>query len=355
MPGTAKPNKGTRRVMVGSVPLGGGAPVVVQSMLNAPAGDVAANLAQIEALAAAGCEVVRMAIPHKADLDAFEAVCAASPLPVVADIHFSADIAVEAARRGAAKLRINPGNIGGLAKTDAGLDAAGEAGIPIRIGVNAGSLDVELAARTDLTLAQKLARSAADYVRYCEGRGFRDLVVSAKAHDVMATVATYRQLARELPTCPLHIGVTEAGTLFQGVIKSACGLGILLEEGIGDTLRISLTDDPVQEVRACWTLLAALDLRRRAPELVSCPTCGRCQVDLIGLAQQVEERIANLGKPLKVAVMGCVVNGPGEAADADIGVACGAGMGVVFSKGDVVRKVEEKAIVDALMEEIGKL
>ena len=325
MPGTAKPNKGTRRVMVGSVPLGGGAPVVVQSMLNAPAGDVAANLAQIEALAAAGCEVVRMAIPHKADLDAFEAVRAASPLPVVADIHFSADIAVEAARRGAAKLRINPGNIGGLAKTDAVLDAAGEAGIPIRIGVNAGSLDVELAARTDLTLAQKLARSAADYVRYCEGRGFRDLVVSAKAHDVMATVATYRQLARELPTCPLHIGVTEAGTLFQGVIKSACGLGILLEEGIGDTLRISLTDDPVQEVRACWTLLAALDLRRRAPELVSCPTCGRCQVDLIGLAQQVEERIANLGKPLKVAVMGCVVNGPGEAADADIGVACGVG------------------------------
>ena len=351
----AKPSEATRRVSVGSVPLGGGAPVVVQSMLNAPAGDVAANLAQIEALAAAGCEVVRMAIPHKTDLDAFEAVCAASPLPVVADIHFSADIAVEAARRGAAKLRINPGNIGGLAKSDAVLDAAGEAGIPIRIGVNAGSLDAELAARTDLTLAQKLARSAADYVRYCEGRGFRDLVVSAKAHDVMATVATYRQLARELPTCPLHIGVTEAGTLFQGVIKSACGLGILLEEGIGDTLRISLTDDPVQEVRACWTLLAALDLRRRAPELVSCPTCGRCQVDLIGLAQQVEERIANLGKPLKVAVMGCVVNGPGEAADADIGVACGAGMGVVFSKGDVVRKVEEKAIVDALMEEIGKL
>ena len=355
MPGTAKPNEATRRVMVGGVPLGGGAPVVVQSMLNAPADDVAANLAQIEALAAVGCEVVRMAVPHKADLDAFEAVCAASSLPVVADIHFSADIAVEAARRGAAKLRINPGNIGGLAKTDAVLDAAGEAGIPIRIGVNAGSLDAKLAARDDLTLAQKLARSAADYVRYCEGRGFTDLVVSAKAHDVMATVATYRQLARELPTCPLHIGVTEAGTLFQGVIKSACGLGILLEEGIGDTLRISLTDDPVEEVRACWTLLAALDLRRRSPELISCPTCGRCQVDLIGLARQVEQRIANLGKPLKVAVMGCVVNGPGEAADADIGVACGAGMGVVFSKGDVVRKVEEKAIVDALMEEIGKL
>lgn len=349
-----KPNQQTHRVMVGNVPLGGGAPVVVQSMLNAPADDVQANLAQIEALAAAGCEVVRMAIPRKACLDTFEAVCAQSPLPVVADIHFSADLAIEAARRGAAKLRINPGNIGGLAKTDAVLDAAGEAGIPIRIGVNAGSLDAELAARGDLSLPEKLARSAADYVRYCESRGFHDLVVSAKAHDVMTTVRTYRLLAEELPTCPLHIGVTEAGTAFQGVIKSACGLGILLEEGIGDTLRISLTDDPVQEIRACWTLLAALDLRRRSPELISCPTCGRCQVDLIGLAHQVEDKIANLDKPLKVAVMGCVVNGPGEAADADIGVACGAGTGVVFSKGTVVRKVDESNIVDALMEEIGK-
>ena len=350
-----KPNEATRRVMVGGAPMGGGAPVVVQSMLNAPADDVAANLAQIEALAQAGCEVVRMAVPHRANLDAFEAVCDASPLPVVADVHFDATVAIEAARRGAAKLRINPGNIGGLAKTDAVLDAAGEAGIPIRIGVNAGSLDEELAARDDLALPQKLARSAADYVRHCEERGFTDLVVSAKAHDVMATVATYRQLARELPHVPLHIGITEAGPAFQGVIKSACGLGILLEEGIGDTLRISLTDDPVQEVRACWTLLAALDLRRRSPELISCPTCGRCQVDLIGLAHEVEERIAGLDKPLKVAVMGCVVNGPGEAADADIGVACGAGSGVVFSKGDVVRKVDESAIVDALMEEIGRL
>ncbi len=351
----AKPNQATRRVMVGDVPLGGGSPVVVQSMLNAPADDVAANLAQIEGLAAAGCEVVRMAVPRRACLDAFAQVCAESPLPVVADIHFDADVAVEAARRGAAKLRINPGNIGGLAKTDAVLDAAGEAGIPIRIGVNAGSLDAELAARSDLTLPQKLAQSAADYVRYCEGRGFSNLVVSAKAHDVMTTVATYRLLSAELPHVPLHIGVTEAGTTFQGVIKSACGLGILLEEGIGDTLRISLTDDPVQEIRACWTLLSALDLRRRSPELISCPTCGRCQVNLIGLAHEVEERIASLNKPVKVAVMGCVVNGPGEAADADIGVACGAGSGVVFSKGNVVRKVEESAIVDALMEEIGKL
>lgn len=346
----------TRQVMVGAVPLGGGAPVVVQSMLNASAKDVAANLAQIEALAQAGCEVVRMAVPHRDCLDAFAAVCAESPLPVVADVHFDAQIAIEAARRGAAKLRINPGNIGGLAKTDAVIDAAGEAGIPIRIGVNAGSLDGTLAARDDLTLPQKLASSAADYVRYFEDeRGCRDIVVSAKAHDVRATIETYRLLAREIPQVPLHIGVTEAGTAFQGVIKSACGLGVLLEQGIGDTLRISLTDDPVLEVRACWTLLAALDLRRRAPELISCPTCGRCQVNLIELAKQVEGKIADLQKPLKVAVMGCVVNGPGEAADADIGVACGDGSGVVFAHGKIVRKVDESSIVDALMEEIEKL
>ncbi len=351
-PVSERPNTKTHQVMVGNVPLGGGAPVVVQSMLNASAESVEENLAQINALAEAGCEVVRMAIPRKSCLDTFQAVCEASPLPVVADVHFDANIAIEAARRGAAKLRINPGNIGGLAKTDAVLDAAGEAGIPIRIGVNAGSLDQALAERTDLTLPQKLATSAREYVEYCEGRGFHDLVVSAKAHDVMTTVRTYRQLSQDIPHIPLHIGITEAGTTFQGVIKSASGLGILLEQGIGDTLRISLTDDPVVEMRACWTLLGALDLRRRNPELISCPTCGRCQVNLIDLATQVEDKIAKLDKPLKVAVMGCVVNGPGEAADADIGVACGKGVGIVFRHGETVRKVEEGAIVDALMEEI---
>ena len=235
-----RPNQKTHQVHVGNVSLGGGAPVVVQSMLNAPADDVQANLAQIQQLADAGCEVVRMAIPRRSCLDTFQAVCEASPLPVVADVHFDATIAIEAARRGAAKLRINPGNIGGLAKTDAVLDAAGQAGIPIRIGVNAGSLDQALAERDDLSLPEKLAASARQYVEYCEGRGFHDLVVSAKAHDVMTTVRTYRQLARDIPHIPLHIGVTEAGTTFQGVIKSASGLGILLEQGIGDTMRISL-------------------------------------------------------------------------------------------------------------------
>lgn len=345
----------TRQVMVGSVPMGGGAPVVVQSMLNAPATDVDANLRQIDALAEAGCEVVRMAIPRKDCLDAFEQVCAKSPLPVVADVHFSAEIAIQAALRGAAKLRINPGNIGGLEKTNDVIEAAKQAHIPIRIGVNAGSLDKELKAREDLTLPQKLAQSAADYVAHFESRGFNDIVVSAKAHDVQAIIETNRLLAQTIPQVPLHIGVTEAGTAFQGLIKSASGLGILLEEGIGDTLRISLTDDPVLEVRACWTLLAALSLRKRGPELISCPTCGRCQVDLIGLAKQVEAHLASVQKPLKVAVMGCVVNGPGEAADADVGVACGDGSGVVFVHGEVVRKVPENEIVDALMGTISAL
>lgn len=354
--GVLKPHERTRCVMVGNVPVGGGAPVAVQSMLNAPADDVAANLAQIEALAEAGCEIVRMAIPRRNCLDAFEAVCAASPLPVVSDIHFGARIAIEAARRGAAKLRINPGNIGGLEATREVIAAARAAGIPIRIGVNAGSLDDALAARDDLTLPEKLVASAVEYVRFFEDEcDFRDIVVSAKAHDVQTTIDTYRLLASALPQVPLHIGVTEAGTAFQGIIKSACGLGVLLEEGIGDTMRISLTDDPVVEVRACWTLLGSLDLRRRAPELISCPTCGRCQVNLIGLAREVEERLANVQKPVKVAVMGCVVNGPGEAADADIGVACGAGSGVVFSHGKIVRKVPESDIVTALMEELETL
>ncbi len=352
---TEKPNQKTRQVFVGEVPVGGGAPCAVQSMLNYALNDVAANVEQIKRLREAGCEIIRIAIPSKKDLDFFESICEQSPLPVVADIHFSAEIAIEAARRGAAKLRINPGNIGGLEKTKLVIEAAKAAGIPIRIGVNAGSLDSSIAQREDLSLAEKLTLSAKGYVDFCFEQGFYDVIVSAKAHDVPTTVATYRLLSEEIPEVPLHIGVTEAGTLFQGLIKSASGLGILLEEGIGDTMRISLTDDPIEEIRACWMLLAALGLRRRNPELISCPTCGRCKVDLIGLAKQVERRLSEVNRPLQVAVMGCVVNGPGEAASADIGVACGDGSGVIFSQGKTLRRVEEAAIVDVLMEEIGKL
>ncbi len=351
----------THQVMVGrrsagGVAIGGGAPVSVQSMLSCPATDVSANLNQIERLAEAGCEIVRMAIPNHDALPAFQQVCEKSPLPVVADVHFDARIAMRAAWSGAAKLRINPGNIGGLENTNMVIDAARGAGIPIRIGVNAGSLDSALAARKDLTLPEKLAESAAEYVRYFEQeRDFHDIVVSAKAHDVKTTIQTYRLLSQRIPHIPLHIGITEAGTVFQGTIKSAAGLGVLLEQGIGDTMRISLTDDPVLEVRAAWQLLAALDMRRRTPEIISCPTCGRCKVDMIPIAKAVEEAISRLNRPCKVAVMGCVVNGPGEAADADVGVACGEGQGAIFCHGRIVRKVDEAHIVDALMEEVEKL
>lgn len=346
----------TRKVSVGRLVMGGHNPVWVQSMTNTDTRDVEKTLAQIRALHAAGCDLVRVSVYDVACAKAVRDLVDGSPCPLVADIHFDHTLAIMAAENGISKLRINPGNIGGLEATREVIAAAAAAGIPIRIGVNAGSLDDALAARDDLTLPEKLAASATEYVRFFEDEcDFHDIVVSAKAHDVQTTIDTYRLLAAELPEVPLHIGVTEAGTAFQGIIKSACGLGVLLEEGIGDTMRISLTDDPVVEVRACWTLLGALDLRRRTPELISCPTCGRCQVNLIGLAQEVEERLATVDKPVKVAVMGCVVNGPGEAADADIGVACGAGAGVVFSHGKIVRKVQESEIVSALMEELENL
>ncbi|HEY5516968.1 MAG TPA: flavodoxin-dependent (E)-4-hydroxy-3-methylbut-2-enyl-diphosphate synthase [Coriobacteriia bacterium] len=343
----------TRPVMVGPVPVGGGAPIAVQSMTTTDTGDVAATLAQIGRLAEAGCEIVRVAIPRAEMLEAFGAICAASPLPVVADIHFDHRLAIEAVRLGAAKLRINPGNIGALDRVDAVLEAAGEAGIPVRIGVNAGSLAPEVQDR-DWDLADKLVASAVTYCDHAASRGFSDIVVSAKASSVRATVDAYRKLSGLVPY-PLHLGVTEAGTLLGGTVKSSVGLGILLDEGIGDTMRVSLTADPVEEVRVAWDILASLDIRRNGPELVSCPTCGRCEIDLIPIAEEVARRLAGIRTPIKVAVMGCVVNGPGESRDADIGVAAGRGVGLIFSRGEVVRKVPEAQIVDALFEEIGRL
>ncbi|MDF1542488.1 MAG: flavodoxin-dependent (E)-4-hydroxy-3-methylbut-2-enyl-diphosphate synthase [Anaerosomatales bacterium] len=343
----------TRPVMVGTVPVGGRAPVTVQSMTTTDTRDPAATLEQITALADAGCEIVRVAIPRSEALDGFAAICASSPIPVVADVHFDHTLAIEAARTGAAKLRINPGNIGSAERVDAVIDAAGEAGIPIRIGVNAGSLAEEYRDR-DWPLADKLVASAVAFCDHFRGRGFEEIVVSAKASSVASTVDAYRALADQLPY-PLHLGVTEAGTSRTGTVKSAVGLGILLAEGIGDTLRVSLTADPVDEVLVGWEILAALDLRRRTPELVSCPTCGRCEVDLIPIATEVERRLRGRSAGLKVAVMGCVVNGPGEAREADIGVAAGKGVGMVFAKGRPLRKVPEDQIVDALMQEIDTL
>lgn len=340
----------TRQVRVGSVTIGGSAPIAVQSMTNTDTKDVAATLSQIGRLAENGCEVVRVAIPHADALPAFGSICAGSPLPVVADIHFDHRLAIEATRLGAAKLRINPGNIGSLERVDAVVEAAGEAGIPIRIGVNAGSLASEYEDR-DWPLAEKLFASAVSFCEHIAGRGFEDLVVSAKASSVISTIEAYRSLARELPY-PLHIGVTEAGTSLSGTVKSSVGLGVLLADGIGDTLRVSLTADPAEEVIVGWEILAALDIRRRGPELVSCPTCGRCEVDMVPIAREVERRLRSMRTPVKVAVMGCAVNGPGEARDADVGVASGKGVGLIFRHGEVVRKVAESEIVEALMAEV---
>ena len=343
----------TRTVLVGGMPIGGDSPITVQSMTTTDTCDPAATLAQIQRLADAGCEIVRVAIPKRDALPGFAEIAASSPLPVVADIHFDHTIAIDAARTGAAKLRINPGNIGDMSRVDAVIDAAGQAGIPIRIGVNAGSLAREYE-ELDWPLPQKLAASAVAFCRHFESRGFTDIVVSAKASSVNYTVDSYRRLAAEIDY-PLHIGVTEAGTALSGTVKSAAGLGILLAEGIGDTLRVSLTADPVEEVVVGWELLAALDIRRRSPELVSCPTCGRCRVDLIPIANEVAARLRDRRLPIKVAVMGCEVNGPGEARDADIGVASGQGVGLIFSHGEVVRKVPEAEIVDALFAEIDRM
>lgn len=342
----------TRQVMVGNVAVGGGAPVSVQSMCTTSTSDAPATLAQIERLAQAGCEIVRVAVPDAKALDGFEAICAASPLPVVADIHFDHKLAIGAAQRGAAALRVNPGNIGSFDRVDAVIDEAKRAGIPIRIGVNAGSLDAEVDKRTDLTLPEKLVASCEAFVRHFEEHGFTDIVLSAKAHSVPVTIQTYRMLSERLPMYPLHVGVTEAGTLRQGTVKNCAAVGTLLEQGIGDTMRLSLTADPVEEVDVAWELLAALGMRRLRPELVSCPTCGRTQVNLIGMAQEVERRLRDVRVPISVAVMGCVVNGPGEARDADIGIACGKGSGLIFVGGEPLRKVAEEDLVDELFAEI---
>ncbi len=344
----------TRRVHVGPVAVGGGAPVAVQSMTCTPTQDPAATLAQVAALAEEGCEIVRVAVPSADALDGFGEVCAESPLPVVADIHFDHRLALGACARGASALRINPGNIGSWAKVDAVIDAAGEAGIPIRIGVNAGSLDPAVDAREDLTQPEKLVESALSFVRHFEGRGFPDIVLSAKTHSAPSTIRTNRELSARIPTVPLHLGVTEAGGLGPATVKNSVALGVLLSEGIGDTVRVSITAPPEEEVRVAWNILQSVGLRRRGPEIVSCPTCGRCRIDLMGLASQVEERLRGVEAPITVAVMGCVVNGPGEARAADIGIAGGDGQGLLIAGGESLGSVPEGRLVDALMEEIDR-
>ena len=334
----------TRRIRVGNVYVGGRAPVSVQSMTNTDTRDVRATIAQIRSLAREGCEIVRVAVPDEASVRAFRRIKSSSPIPVIADVHFHYRIAIACAKAGADGLRINPGNIGGEARTLEVLRAARSGGIPLRIGVNAGSLGKDILDRHGGPTSKALLESAARAVRLCEKARFRQVKFSLKASDVPTTVEAYRLFSKRFDY-PLHIGVTEAGTVFSGTVKSSIGLGILLAEGIGDTLRVSITGPPEEEVRVGWQILKSLGLRERGPDFISCPTCGRVSIDVAGIAHEVERRLSRMTIPLKVAIMGCAVNGPGEAREADVGVAGGRGEGLLFVRGEVVKKVKEKEIV----------
>ena len=344
----------TRQILVGSVPVGGGAPVTIQSMCNTPTADVEATLRQIRALAAAGCQIVRVAVPDLAAAKAVGAIKEQIDIPLVVDIHFDYKLALECVAAGADKVRINPGNIGGEDHVKAVARACAQRGIPIRIGVNGGSLEKPILAKYGGVTPEALVESAFGHIRLLEKFDFTDICVSLKSSSVPVTMAAYR-LMSEKSDYPLHLGVTETGTPRMGILKSAVGIGGLLALGIGDTIRVSLSADPVEEVYAARDILKAAGVRKDGPELVACPTCGRTRIDLIGLANEVEERLKSVDKPITVAVMGCAVNGPGEASAADVGIAGGVGEGLLFRKGEIVKKVPQEALVDelfALIEEL---
>ena len=344
----------TRQIMVGGVPIGGGAPVAIQSMLNTKTTDVEGSLIQLRQLAAAGCQIARLAVPNREAARGFAEICKESPLPLVADIHFDYTLAIVAAEGGAAKIRINPGNIGGEDRVKAVVDVCKEKHIPIRIGVNGGSLDKRLLEKYGHPTAEALVESAFAHLELLEKQGFYDTCVSMKSSTVPTMVAAAR-LFRSKCDYPLHIGVTETGPVKQGLIKSAMGIGALLLDGIGDTIRVSLTDDPVQEVYAAKDILKAAGLRKEGVNIISCPTCGRTRIDLIGLVNRVDEALRECQKPITVAVMGCVVNGPGEAREADIGIAGGDGWGMIFEKGEQVEKLPYEELLPALLRRIERL
>lgn len=344
----------TRRIMVGSVPIGGGAPVAIQSMLNAKTTDVEGSLAQIGRLQAAGCQIARLAVPDQPSAAAFREICAESPLPLVADIHFDYKLAIAAAEGGAAKIRINPGNIGGDDRVQAVVEVCKEKRISIRIGVNGGSLDKKLLEKYGHPTAEALVESAFSHLELLEKQGFYDTCVSMKSSTVPTMVAAAR-LFRSRCDYPLHIGVTETGPVRMGMIKSAMGIGALLLDGIGDTIRVSLTDDPVEEVYAAKDILKAAGLRKEGVNIISCPTCGRTKIDLIGLVNQVDGALKDCQKPITVAVMGCIVNGPGEAREADIGIAGGDGCGMLFEKGQQIAKLPYDELLPALLKRIQEL
>ena len=344
----------TRQILVGGIPIGGGAPVVIQSMLNTRTTDVEGSLSQIRALAAAGCQIARLAVPNMEAARGFAEICKESPLPLVADIHFDYKLAIAAAEGGAAKIRINPGNIGGEDRVKAVVDVCKEKHIPIRIGVNGGSLDKKLLEKYGHPTAEALVESAFEHLELLEKQGFYDTCVSMKSSTVPTMVAAAR-LFRSKCDYPIHIGVTETGPVKQGLMKSAMGIGALLLDGIGDTIRVSLTDDPIEEVYAAKDILKAAGLRKEGVNIVSCPTCGRTRIDLIGLVNQVDAALKDCEKPITVAVMGCVVNGPGEAREADIGIAGGDGWGMIFEKGEQVEKLPYEELLPALLKRIEQM
>lgn len=341
----------SRPITVGAVKVGGGAPITVQSMTNTKTQDVAATVAQIQRLEAAGCEIVRLAVPDVEAAEALRAIKKDIAIPLIADIHFDYRLAMAAAAAGADALRLNPGNIGGPRKVREVVACARERHIPIRIGVNAGSLEKDLLRKHAGATAEAMVESALRHVALLTENNFHDIKISLKASDVSRTVAAYRLLAGACDY-PLHIGVTEAGGIFPGIVKSAIGIGLLLVDGIGDTLRVSLTRDPVEEVRVGYEILKALGIRQHGPEIISCPTCGRCDIDLFEVAEQVERALLTCPDPIKIAIMGCVVNGPGEAREADIGIAGGDGIGILFKKGKLIRKFPQERLVEVLLQAV---
>ncbi len=346
------PHGSKQTVRLGPLLLGGGNPVMVQSMTNTDTRDVEATLAQIDALVARGCEAVRVAVPDDRAAEVLGELRERAPVPLIADIHFDWRLAVRAIEAGFAGLRINPGNIGDKKRVRAVVDAARANGAAIRVGVNSGSVEKDLLDKFGGPCPEAMVASALRHVAIVEEGGFDQIVVSVKSSSVLDTVACYRQLASVLPW-PLHLGVTEAGSLMRGTVKSAAGMGILLYEGIGDTIRVSLTADPVEELDVAWEILRSLGLRRRGPEIISCPTCGRTEIDLIGLEKAVSDRLAGCAADIRVAVMGCVVNGPGEAREADIGLAGGRDKGIIFRRGEIVRTVKgHDALLAAFLDEL---
>jgi (E)-4-hydroxy-3-methylbut-2-enyl-diphosphate synthase len=349
--------KETRTIHVGSVAVGGNSPIAVQSMTNTDTRDVDRTIAQIKGLEAAGCDIVRVAVIDQEAAAAITAIRQGIHIPLIADIHFDHRLAIAAMEKGADGIRINPGNLGGATKTKKVVDAAKSHGVPIRVGVNSGSIEKDLLQAHGYPVPENteaLVASALRNVQLLEGYGFTEIKISVKAADVLTTISAYRRLSQRT-NYPLHLGVTEAGGLIAGTVKSSVALGILLSEGIGDTLRISLTRDPVEEVRVAFELLRALKIRERGPELISCPTCGRTRINLFALAEEVERFLQTMESPIKVAVMGCIVNGPGEAKHADIGVAGGNGVGIIFKRGEIWKKIGEEELLPVFLAELKKM